>query len=105
MMNQEVHHEAHGSVKSYVIGFVLSIILTIIPLVLVLNHMLPVGPTVFGIVAMAVLQFLVQLFFFMHVREGERPQYNVMALILGMIFVITIVAGSVWIMSFNSMVQ
>ncbi|HJV46840.1 MAG TPA: cytochrome o ubiquinol oxidase subunit IV [Bacillota bacterium] len=105
MMQQEMHTEAHGSTKSYVIGFVLSIILTIIPLLLVVNHVLPVGPLVVTIMGMAVLQFLIQLFFFMHVREGEGPKYNVMALILGVIFVITIVGGSMWVMTFNSMVQ
>lgn len=41
----------------------------------------------------------------MHINEGEKPRYNVMALVLGFVIVITIVAGSVWIMSFNSVVQ
>jgi cytochrome o ubiquinol oxidase operon protein cyoD len=99
------HQEAHGSLKAYVIGFVLSIVLTIIPLVLVLNNMMSKAVLIGTILIMAVLQFLVQLFFFMHIREGEKPQYNVMALILGIVFVITIVAGSIWIMSFNSQVQ
>lgn len=54
---------------------------------------------------MAVLQFFIQLFFFMHIKDGEKPRYNVMALILGIVFVITIVAGSIWIMTFNSQVQ
>jgi cytochrome o ubiquinol oxidase operon protein cyoD len=97
--------EAHGSTKAYVIGFILSIVLTIIPLVLVLNNMMSKVALIVTILIMAVLQFLVQLFFFMHIREGEKPQYNVMALILGIVFVITIVAGSIWIMSFNSQVQ
>lgn len=108
MAHQENHgsaHESHGSAKSYVIGFLLSIVLTIIPLVLVLNHMLSKGALIATIVSMAVLQFLVQLFFFMHIKEGEKPRYNVMALILGVVIVFTIVAGSMWIMSFNSMVQ
>lgn len=105
MMHQETHHESHGSMKAYVIGFILSIILTIIPLMLVVNHVLPVGPLVVTIMGMAVLQFLIQLFFFMHVREGDGPKYNVMALALGVVFVITIVGGSMWVMTFNSMVQ
>lgn len=100
-----MHQETHGSVKSYTIGFILSIVLTIIPLVLVLNHMMSPTALVVTIITMAVLQFLVQLFFFMHIKEGEKPRYNVMALILGVVIVVTIVAGSVWIMSFNSQVQ
>lgn len=105
MQHDTPHNQAHGSVKSYVVGFLLSIVLTIIPIVLVVNHTLSGKPLIFVIVLLAVLQFLIQLFFFMHVREGDKPRYNVMALILGAVIVFTIVAGSMWIMSFNSMVQ
>jgi cytochrome o ubiquinol oxidase operon protein cyoD len=107
MTQHENHetHENHGTIGQYVTGFIISIILTIIPLVLVLKHMMQGTALLVTIMIMALLQFLVQLFFFMHVREGERPRYNVMALVLGIIFVFTIVAGSVWIMSFNAQVQ
>ncbi len=102
MSNQ---HQHHGSAKSYVIGFVLSIVLTIIPLVLVLNHMMSKTGAIVVSMIMAVLQFVVQLYFFMHIKEGEKPRWNAMALILGVVVVITIVGGSVWVMSFNSMVH
>ncbi|USG64556.1 cytochrome o ubiquinol oxidase subunit IV [Brevibacillus ruminantium] len=105
MTQHENHGEHHGSLKAYVIGFILSIILTIIPLVLVMNHILTGTALVFTIMAMAVAQLLVQLFFFMHIREGDKPRYNVQALILGVVIVFTIVAGSMWIMTFNSQVQ
>ncbi|RDI39111.1 cytochrome o ubiquinol oxidase subunit IV [Falsibacillus pallidus] len=100
------HQESHGSVKSYVIGFILSIILTIIPLVLTLKHVISGTTLIVSIVAMAVLQLLVQLFFFMHIREkdGDKPRYNVWALILGLFIVFVIVAGSMWIMTFNAQV-
>lgn len=99
------NHENTASIKAYVIGFILSIILTIIPLVLVLNHMLAKSVLLPVILIAAVLQFVIQLFFFMHIRDGEGPRYNVMALVLGLIFVVTIVVGAIWIMSFNSVVQ
>ncbi|CAH0294452.1 cytochrome o ubiquinol oxidase subunit IV [Priestia megaterium] len=97
--------ENHGSLKAYTIGFIFSIILTIIPLMLVLNHVFSKNILLASILGMAVLQFFIQLFFFMHIKDGEKPRYNVMALILGIVFVITIVAGSIWIMTFNSQVQ
>jgi len=99
------NHEHTASIKAYVIGFILSIVLTIIPLVLVLNHMMAKSVLLPVILIAAVLQFVIQLFFFMHIRDGEGPRYNVMALILGLIFVVTIVVGAIWIMSFNSVVQ
>ncbi|AJY77083.1 cytochrome o ubiquinol oxidase subunit IV [Paenibacillus beijingensis] len=101
----DAHDHSHGNIKSYTIGFILSIILTIIPMVIVFNDLLNRTATIVTIMAAAVLQLIVQLFFFMHVREGERPRWNVMALILGLFIVVVIVAGSVWIMSFNSQVQ
>jgi cytochrome o ubiquinol oxidase operon protein cyoD len=94
-------HDAHGSLKSYIIGFALSIILTIIPLVAVMNHMLSKTGTIVLILIMAVLQFGVQLFFFMHVKEGENARWNIMALIFGLVILLTIVAGSIWIMTYN----
>lgn len=99
------NHEHTGSIKAYMTGFILSIVLTIIPLVLVLDHLLAKSALVVSILLAAVLQFVIQLFFFMHIRDGEGPRYNVMALILGLVFVVTIVVGGMWIMSFNSQVQ
>ncbi|KOS03968.1 MULTISPECIES: cytochrome o ubiquinol oxidase subunit IV [Paenibacillus] len=95
------HDDSHGSVKSYVIGFILSIVLTIIPLGVVMNHMLSRTSTMVVILAAAVLQFLVQLFFFMHIRESNGPRWNVMTLILGVVILLTVVGGSVWIMEYN----
>ncbi|MGG0937106.1 cytochrome o ubiquinol oxidase subunit IV [Brevibacillus centrosporus] len=102
MTHHENHAEHHGSLKSYVIGYILSIVLTIIPLVLVMNQMLGKTALVITIMVMAILQFFVQLYFFMHIREGEKPRYNVQALVLGIVIVLTIVAGSIWIMTFNT---
>ncbi|MEH7582981.1 cytochrome C oxidase subunit IV family protein, partial [Priestia megaterium] len=87
--------ENHGSLKAYTLGFIFSIILTVIPLMLVLNHVFSKNILLASILGMAVLQFFIQLFFFMHIKDGEKPRYNVMALILGIVFVITIVAGSI----------
>ncbi|WNR42180.1 cytochrome o ubiquinol oxidase subunit IV [Paenibacillus roseipurpureus] len=99
------NHESHGSLKSYIIGFALSILLTIVPLVAVMNHMLGKTGTIVIILVTAVLQFVVQLFFFMHLKEGENARWNMMALIFGLIILLTIVAGSIWIMTYNSVVH
>ncbi|NRD79569.1 cytochrome C oxidase subunit IV family protein [Bacillus sp. BRMEA1] len=104
-MSTHEHAEHTGSIKAYITGFVLSIILTIIPLLLVVNHVLGKTALMVSILLAAVLQFVIQLFFFMHIRDGEGPRYNVAALILGIVFVVTIVVGAVWIMSFNEVVQ
>ncbi len=94
-------HEAHGSLKSYVIGFVMSLILTAIPLIVVLNDMLEGKAATILLLGSAVLQFIVQLVYFMHLKEEGKPRYNLMVLILGLFIVLTIVAGSIWIMMYN----
>ncbi|WP_239615757.1 cytochrome o ubiquinol oxidase subunit IV [Cohnella mopanensis] len=94
-------HEAHGSLKSYVIGFVFSLVLTAIPLIVVLNDMLEGTAATVVLLGSAILQFVVQLFFFMHLKEEGKPRYNLMVLILGLIIVLTIVGGSIWIMANN----
>ncbi|QHW29888.1 cytochrome o ubiquinol oxidase subunit IV [Paenibacillus rhizovicinus] len=98
-------HDDHGSLKAYVIGFIISIVLTVIPLLVVFQTSMNKTGVIITIITMAVIQLVVQLFFFMHIREGDGPKYNVMALIVGLFIVVVIVAGSVWIMSFNSVVQ
>lgn len=96
------HGESHGSLKSYVIGFILSIVLTIIPLVVVMNEMFDKKTNTVIILIAAVLQFAVQLLFFMHLREEKKPRYNLTSLILGLVILLTIVAGSIWIMTYNA---
>lgn len=79
------HSESHGSLKSYVTGFLFSVVLTIIPIVVLMNNWLEgIGSTIIFL-ATAVLQFIVQLVFFMHLREEEEPRYNLMSLILGIL--------------------
>jgi cytochrome o ubiquinol oxidase subunit IV len=92
---------AHGSLKSYVTGFICSIVLTIIPIVVLVNNWLEgLGSTIVFLAA-ALLQFIVQLVFFMHLRDEEKPRYNLMSLLLGIFIVLLIVVGSIWIMMYN----
>jgi len=93
----------HGSYKEYVTGFVLSVVLTLIPLLAILNGWMTGMAGLLVILITAVLQFAVQLLFFMHLREEKGPRYNLMALILGIVVVATVVAGSIWIMANNKM--
>jgi len=102
MANTNASNASHGSLKSYVIGFLLSIVLTIIPLAAVMLGSLAKTTTLIVILAAAVLQFVVQLLFFMHLREGENARWNIMSLLLGVLILVTIVGGSIWIMAYNT---
>lgn len=93
--------ESHSSLKSYVTGFLLSLVLTIIPVVVILNDLMEGTAAIVLLLATAILQFVVQLFYFMHLKQEKKPRYNVMVLILGLIIVLTVVAGSIFIMANN----
>lgn len=93
--------QSHGSLRSYTIGFLLSIVLTIIPIAIVLNGWLAGRASAIVLMAAAVLQLFVQLLFFMHLREEKKPRYNLISLLLGLVILVVIVAGSMWIMMYN----
>lgn len=96
--------QGHNSSRPYIIGYILSLVLTAAAFVLVLTQGMGIVPLMIVLLLLATLQIFVQLFFFMHVTEGEGPSYHVMALVLGALFTFTIIGGSIWIMTFNSQV-
>ncbi|MFU1796543.1 cytochrome o ubiquinol oxidase subunit IV [Paenibacillus azoreducens] len=93
--------ENHGSLKSYTIGYLFSIVLTIIPIAIILGGWLHGTAKAVVLMLLGVLQFIVQLFFFMHLKEEKKPRYNLISLILGLVILVVIVAGSMWIMLYN----
>ncbi|MFD2615399.1 cytochrome o ubiquinol oxidase subunit IV [Paenibacillus gansuensis] len=95
------HEHGHGTFKQYLVGFVLSIVLTIIPLLIVLNDLLQGTAAIVVLIGTGALQFIVQLLFFMHLREEKKPRYNLMSLLFGLVILVTIVGGSMWIMLYN----
>ncbi len=93
-----------ATLRSYIIGFVLSLVLTLSAAWLVwMNIHFGDGMisriTVIGIlIALALIQLLVQLIFFMHLagESGPRWRLGVFAGTVGIILIIVI--GSIWIM-------
>lgn len=83
----------HGSVWSYAVGFIASLILTIIPYWLVTQQILIGTTLLLVILGFAVLQMLIQMFFFLHLGRGPKPLYNV-AFFVGTAGAITIIVGA-----------
>ena len=96
--HHEMHIEKHGTIKSYIIGFVLSIILTLIPYYMVVNHAVSASYTYMAVLVFAILQFLVQVIFFLHISEEKGYKWNLSALIFTIIVLVILVLGSMWIM-------
>lgn len=87
---------------SYAIGFVSSIILTVTAYALVANDALVrawTAPLIAIIISLlASVQLIVQLLFFMHLSEEQRPRWKLMTFIFCFVILGIIVFGSLWIM-------
>ncbi|GGE44129.1 hypothetical protein GCM10011391_23660 [Pullulanibacillus camelliae] len=103
-MNGSTQKHALFPIKN-VIGFGLSLLLTFVAIALGVSHALAFGPVMMIIMGLAVLQIIVQLFFFMHFTESDGPAYHIIGLAIGIINTIAIIAGTLWIMTFNSQVH
>ena len=97
--NSHDHDEAnHGSVKSYAIGFVLSVILTVIPFYLVMNPSLPKDMTLLIIIAFAVIQIVVHLYYFLHLDTSKAARSSVTSFLFTALVIALLVGLSLWIM-------
>lgn len=100
------HRSPAGSTKSYVIGFGLSILLTMLAFIPVYRHVHSNHQSfssqeslVAFIIALAVIQLFVQLFFFLHLGKESRPRWNLILLLFALMVVVIVVVGSLWIMN------
>ncbi len=89
---------SQASVKSYLIGFVLSVILTVIPFALVMNGTWSKSAILVGISLAALVQIVVQLYFFLHLDNSPSQRWNLLTLVFTAIIVVLLVGGSLWIM-------
>ena len=110
-MSHDPHHDAvhhdgahtevalpHASMRDYAIGFVLSVVLTAVPFALVMAAPLSAGLTVAVVLACAVVQIVVHMVYFLHMNPRSEGGWNMLALIFTTVFVVIILAGSLWVM-------
>ena len=92
------HDEQRLSYGKYVSGFVSSVFLTVLAYVLTVHH--SAGKVALGLIlaALAAVQFIVQLVFFLHVGEEQKPRWRRLTLVLMLFFAVVVVLGSIWIM-------
>jgi cytochrome o ubiquinol oxidase operon protein cyoD len=89
----------HGTMTMYIIGFVLSLGFTLLAYFMVVNKTVTGNALLAAILGLAVLQMLVQIFFFLHLGRGPKPFYNIV-LFFATAGVITLaIGGSLFIMT------
>jgi cytochrome o ubiquinol oxidase operon protein cyoD len=90
--------EGHARRGSYVVGFVLAVALTAIPFAVVAKHYMTPANTLLVIAITAVLQILVHLRFFLHLRITASLRENILAISFTAVLLCIMLGGAFWIM-------
>jgi cytochrome o ubiquinol oxidase operon protein cyoD len=88
-----------GSFKSYLLGFLLSILLSLATYFAVAHQIFLKQWLFFTIVALALVQMLVQFVFFLQLGKESKPRWNLIVFLFMLLIVIVLVIGSLWIMA------
>ena len=88
-----------GSLATYTTGFLLSVILTMWAYLMVVNHSYSRRVILITIVFFALVQFLIQLTYFLHLGREAKPKYKLLTFLFMIMVVFILVFGSIWIMN------
>ena len=92
-------HENGGTVTIYLAGLALAILMTGVSF-FIAGTSLVWGPSIpVALTVLAIAQMGVHLVFFLHITTGPDNVNNVMALAFGVLIVLLLIVGSLWIMS------
>lgn len=91
----------HGwniSFKPAILGLMLSLLLLVAMYHFVTRHGLSDLLLTLSVFAMAIVQALIQLFFFLHLGMESKPHWNSIAFLFTALVIMIIIGGSLWIM-------
>src|SRR5262249_28872756 len=91
--------ELISGLQAYLIGLVLAVLLTATSFWAASTHLLWAPGVPIGLAVLAVAQMGIHLVFFLHITTGPDNTNNVLALAFGVLIVLLVVAGSLWIMA------
>jgi cytochrome o ubiquinol oxidase operon protein cyoD len=87
-----------NALKNYVIAFIASLSLTSLAFYLVIQKNFSNDFILGIIVALAVIQMIIHIVYFLHLHLSSKLYWNVCALIYTLILICIIVGTSIWIM-------
>jgi cytochrome o ubiquinol oxidase operon protein cyoD len=87
------------SFGKYVLGFLLSIGLTLFAYVLATHQAYSKDLVIGVLTALALVQFIVQMIFFLHVGTERKPRWKLAVMFMMLGVVLILVFGSLWIMN------
>lgn len=90
---------SHSTLKGYVTGFVLAVILTVIPFWLVMGKVFDKPQTTaFVILAIAAVQIVVHMVYFLHMNSKLEGGWSLLALVFTLMLLVIMLTGSIWVM-------
>ena len=92
-------HSVREGVQGYFLGFVLASALTVASFYVLRTNLIWAPGITVMLVVLAVAQIGVHLVFFLHLTTAPDNTNNVLALAFGILVVVLIIGGSIWIMS------
>lgn len=90
--------QGHGTVRTYSVGFLLSLLLTGAAYISVAHHIFAGLVLLSIIVLLAIVQFFVQLIFFLHLGSESKSHWNQTMFSFMLLVLVILVFGSLWIM-------
>ena len=91
--------EVADGLRSYLVGFGLAVLLTCVSFFVAGTSLVWQPSIPVALFVLAVAQMGVHLVFFLHINTGADAINNVMALAFGVLIVILLIGGSLWIMA------
>jgi cytochrome o ubiquinol oxidase subunit IV len=91
-------HEAAEGVGSYLLGLALATLLTVVSFFIAQTTLVWTPSIPVALSVLAIAQMGVHLVFFLHITTGPDNVNNVMALAFGVLIVLLLIVGSLWIM-------
>jgi len=98
-MHKPILTTPHAKLSTYIIGFLLSLYLTLTAYWLTVHGALSRDTLIAAILGLAVIQFFVQAFFFLHIGKESKPRWNLLVFGFMLLIVLIVVIGSLWIMA------
>jgi len=96
---EAAEHSIREAVQGYVVGLVLASALTVASFYLVHTNLIWGPGIATALVVLAIAQIGVHLVFFLHLTTAPDNTNNVLALAFGILIVVLIIGGSIWIMN------
>lgn len=89
----------HSSFRGYLTGFLLAVALTVLPFWIVMGKVFDASSTTaLVILAIAAVQIVVHMVYFLHMNTRSEHGWSMLALIFTTVLVVIMLSGSLWVM-------